>query len=150
MTMTSSRYIRPARMDGVFNRLVGWLARRGISLAGSRQLSVQGRTSGEWRSTPVNPMTLDGVRYLVSPRGITQWVRNIRVSGTGRLTKGRAVEEFRAVEVADADKPAILRAYLKAWKWEVGRFFENLDEHASDERLLQEAPGFPVFRIEQI
>lgn len=110
-------------------------------------LSVQGRTSGEWRTTPVNPLRVGGGRYLVSPRGHTQWVRNIRVSGEGRLSSGRRTENFRVEEVADSEKPPILRAYLKAWAWEVGRFFEDVDATASDDRLLEIAPDFPVFRI---
>ena len=110
-------------------------------------LSVRGRSSGEWRETPVNPLRVAGQRYLVAPRGHTQWVRNLRVAGGGRLTKGRQVEDFTAVEIADADKPPILREYLRVWAWEVGRFFEGVDASSSDERLLEIAPDFPVFRI---
>lgn len=142
------RYVKPSGFDAVFNGAVGWLTRIGIPLAGSRLLSVQGRKSGEWRSTPVNPLRIDGSRYLISPRGHTQWVRNIRVSGAGRLASGRRVEEFTVVEIADDEKPPILRAYLKAWAWEVGRFFENVDASSPDERLREIAPDFPVFRVE--
>jgi hypothetical protein len=144
----NSRYIKPTGADSVFNGFVGWLTRIGIPLAGSRVLGVRGRTSGEWRETPVNPLRVGGERYLVSPRGQTQWVRNIRVSRAGRLRAGRRVEEFSVVEIADADKPPILREYLRAWAWEVGRFFEDVDKDSPDERLLEVAPGFPVFRIE--
>lgn len=143
----SARYVRPTGMDAVFNGAVGWLTKIGLPLAGSRVLSVQGRTSGEWRSTPVNPLRVAGERYLVSPRGRTQWVRNIRVSSEGRLASGRRTEQFRVEEVADAEKPPILRAYLTAWAWEVGRFFEGVDKTSPDERLLEIAPDFPVFRI---
>jgi F420H(2)-dependent quinone reductase len=130
-----------------FNPIVAWLSRRGLSLAGSRVLEVKGRTSGEWRRTPVNPLSFEGKRYLIAPRGNTQWVRNMRVSGGGRLV-GRAVEEFTATELADADKPALLRAYLKKWKWEVGAFFDGVGPDASEEELLRIAPERPVFRIE--
>ncbi len=143
------RYVRPTRMDAVFNGVVGFLTRIGLPLAGSRVLAVRGRRSGEWRTTPVNPLRVGGSRYLVSPRGQTQWVRNLRVSGTGELRTGRRVVVFTATEVADADKPPILRAYLKAWAWEVGRFFEDVDASSPDSRLLQVAPDFPVFRIER-
>jgi deazaflavin-dependent oxidoreductase (nitroreductase family) len=108
---------------------------------------VRGRKTGEWRSTPVNLLTIDGVRYLVAPRGITQWVRNLRAIGTGELAVGRRVEPFRATELADADKPAVLRAYLKRWKFEVGVFFDGVGPDASDEELLRIAPGYPVFVI---
>ena len=82
-------------------------------------LEVKGRKSGEWRQTPVNPLPFEGNTYLVAPRGHTQWVRNLRVSGEGRLVS-RGTETFTATELRDEEKPALLRAYLKKWKWEVG------------------------------
>jgi deazaflavin-dependent oxidoreductase (nitroreductase family) len=145
----SARFIRPTRVDSAFNSVVGFLTRMGLPLAGSRVLAVRGRSSGEWRTTPVNPLRVGGAEYLVAPRGHAQWVRNIRVSGGGELRAGRRTTVFRAVEVPDAEKPPILRAYLKAWAWEVGRFFEGVDANSSDERLAEIAPGFPVFRIER-
>jgi deazaflavin-dependent oxidoreductase (nitroreductase family) len=145
----TTRYIKPQSATNLFNDVVGRLARMGISVYGSRVLFVRGRKSGEWRSTPVNPLPLhDGTRYLVAPRGNTQWVRNLRVTGTGELRIGRRVEPFRATEIADDDKPAILRAYLKRWKWEVGVFFNGVDAKAPEEKLREIAPGYPIFRIE--
>jgi deazaflavin-dependent oxidoreductase (nitroreductase family) len=146
----SERFIRPTRWDAVANRAIGFLTRIGLPVAGSRELAVRGRASGQWRTTPVNPLRVAGVRYLVAPRGQAQWVKNLRAAGTGELrVRGRATA-FRAVEIADAEKPPILRAYLKAWAWEVGRFFEGVDARSSDARLAEIAPGFPVFRIEDV
>ena len=142
------RYLVPDRFSRrVFNPLVARLTRMGISLMGSRILEVRGRTSGELRSTPVNLLTIDGVRYLVAPRGETQWVRNLRAAGTGTLRVGRRVEAFAAVELADADKPEVLRVYLKKWAWEVGRFFDGLQADSPDAEIAAAAPGFPVFRL---
>ncbi len=70
-------------------------------MAGSRVLEVKGRKSGEWRRTPVNLLVYEGNRYLVAPRGETQWVRNMRVSGGGRLVLGNRSEEFSATEVGE-------------------------------------------------
>ncbi|WP_329255287.1 nitroreductase family deazaflavin-dependent oxidoreductase [Actinoallomurus sp. NBC_01490] len=134
-------------MDRVSRRLVSGLTRMGISLLGSRILYVRGRKSGEWRTTPVNLLVHEGERYLVAPRGHTQWVRNMRVSSGGELHLGRRVEVFTATEVADGDKPEILRAYLRRWKFEVGMFFDGVGPDASDEKLLEIAPGYPVFRL---
>jgi deazaflavin-dependent oxidoreductase (nitroreductase family) len=144
---TPSRYVEPSRMDHLFNRTVAALTKLGISVWGSRVLYVRGRSSGEWRTTPVNLLTVDGVRYLVAPRGVTQWVRNLRVAGNGELHVGRRVEKFAATELPDEEKPVVLRAYLKRWGWEVGRFFEGLDANATDEQVRAMAPSFPVFRI---
>ncbi len=147
MTTAAHRYVAPSTVDRWFNRVVGWLARRGVSVAGSRVLAVRGRTSGAWRTIVLNPMDLAGERYLVAPRGETQWVRNLRAAGGGELRLGRRAEPFEAIEVADADKAPVLRAYLDRWGWEVGRFFEGVSEDSDDDALAGIAPGFPVFRL---
>jgi deazaflavin-dependent oxidoreductase (nitroreductase family) len=141
-------YQRPGWFtEHVFNPAVAGLTRLGLSIAGSRVLEVRGRKSGEPRRTPVNPLTFDGKRYLVAPRGHVQWVRNLRATGTGRLLGGRKVEEFSAVELPDDEKPPLLRAYLEKWKWEVGQFFGGVGPDASEEELRRIAPDHPVFRI---
>ncbi len=110
-------------------------------------LEVRGRKTGEPRRTPVNLLIVDGARYLVAPRGQTQWVRNMRARGEGRLLVGRRAEEITATEVPDAERPEILRAYLKKWKWEVGAFFGGVGPDSSDEELARIAPDHPVFRL---
>lgn len=147
MNATEPRYIKPSAGTRVFNSVVARLTRLGLSVWGSRVLAVRGRQSGEWRTTPVNLLTFEGQRYLVAPRGETQWVRNMRVAGGGELRLGRRAEPFTATEVADADKPPILRAYLTRWKMEVGIFFDGTGPDAPEARLLEIAPGYPVFRI---
>ena len=141
-------YKRPGWLTkNVFDRLVSAASRLGISMAGSRRLVVRGRSSGEPRATPVNPLELDGVTYLVAPRGNTQWVRNLRASGgEGELHHGRRSTPFRADEVSDSEKLPILRAYLDKWAWEVGAFFE-LDKDPGDEEIRRIAPDHPVFRL---
>jgi hypothetical protein len=147
--MVADPYIKPGFFTrGLFNPAVTFLtARLGLSLKGARVLSVQGRKTGEWHRTPVNPLNLGGERYLVAPRGETQWVRNIRISRTGRLTLGRKTETVHVEEVADTHKPPILRAYLREWGWEVGQFFGGVGADASEADLVRIAPKHPVFRI---
>jgi deazaflavin-dependent oxidoreductase (nitroreductase family) len=132
----------------VVNRAVAFLTRRGFSVWGSRVLAVKGRKSGEWRTTPVNLLTLDGERYLLAPRGHVQWTHNMRAAGGGELRLGKRVEEFRASEVADDDKIPVLRAYLKRWKAEVGVFFGGVGPDSTDEQLRAIAHKHPVFRIQ--
>lgn len=141
------RYLAPKSGTAVFNRIVAALTRAGISVMGSRVLAVRGRTSGQWRTTPVNLLEVLGERYLVAPRGNTQWVRNLRAAGTGELRLGRRVETFTAVELDDDEKLPVLREYLRKWAWEVGAFFEDLDKDSPDDALRAAAPGFPAFRI---
>jgi deazaflavin-dependent oxidoreductase (nitroreductase family) len=144
----SERFQRPGWITThVLNRIVAGLSRLGLSVYGSRVLEVRGRRSGEWRSTPVNLLRHDGGEYLVAPRGHTQWVRNLRAGGAGRLRVGRRIEAFTAVELADADKPPVLRAYLRRWKVEVGIFFDGVGPDSTDADLLRVAPDHPVFRL---
>jgi deazaflavin-dependent oxidoreductase (nitroreductase family) len=131
----------------VFNALVSVAMRLGVSVLGSRILEVPGRRSGEPRRTPVNLLTLDDERYLVAPRGETQWVRNLRASGGGRLLLGRRSEAFSAHELDDEEKLPVLRAYLKRWKAEVGVFFEGVGPDAPEQELAAAAPRHPVFRL---
>ena len=148
---TPIRYVRPGWFTRhVFNPVIATLTRAGVSIWGSRELRVRGRTSGEWRTTPVNLLTVDADRYLVAPRGVTQWVRNLRVAGEGELRVGRRTEAFRATELSDDEKPAILRAYLKRWKAEVGVFFGGVSGTSPEDDLRRIAPDHPVFRIESV
>lgn len=144
----TSRYLAPdASARWIVNPVMAGLARLGVGVWGARVLEVRGRTSGEWRSVPVNPLELDGRRFLVAPRGDTHWVRNLRSAGRGRLRKGRRVEVFVARELADRDKLSVIRAYLTKWAFEVGRFFDGVTADSSDEELLSVTPGVPVFEI---
>jgi deazaflavin-dependent oxidoreductase (nitroreductase family) len=144
----SAHYRKPGPFTKhVLNPTVALLTRLGIGVAGSRVLEVRGRKSGKWRSTPVNLLTVDGAEYLVSPRGQSQWVRNIRLTGAGRLRSGQRLRDIQVAELADELKPPILRAYLRRWSWEVGPFFAGVSASSSEADLLRIAPEHPVFRV---
>jgi deazaflavin-dependent oxidoreductase (nitroreductase family) len=150
---SAPRYLMPTTAAGrlmarLFNAIVAGLTQLGVSVLGSRVLYVRGRNSGAWRTVPVNLLVYQGNNYLVAPRGHTQWVRNLRAAGEGELHVGSRIDRFTARELADADKPAILREYLARWKIEVAVFFEGVGPDATDAQLLAIAPGYPVFRIE--
>ena len=132
----------------VVNPAVALLTRAGISIWGSRVLRVRGRKSGEWHSHPINLLTYEGKQYLVAPRGLTQWVRNIRVAGGGELLLGTEVQPFKAVEIPDEARVPILRAYLKRWAVEVGIFFQGVGADSAEKELRRIAPDHPVFRVE--
>jgi deazaflavin-dependent oxidoreductase (nitroreductase family) len=144
----SQRYIRPDWFTkNVLNPSIQLLTRLGLSVYGSRILAVRGRKSGEWRTNPVNLLEFQGKQYLVAPRGVTEWVRNIRVSGSGELRLGARRQSIRVEELADSDKPALLGHYLRKWKWEAGQFFEGVDADAPDAEIVRISPNHPVFRI---
>ncbi|MDQ3715781.1 MAG: nitroreductase/quinone reductase family protein [Actinomycetota bacterium] len=168
----SAHYQPPGWLTrNILNRGIARMTRMGVSVAGSRVLRVRGRVSGQVRTNPVNVLSLDGERYLVAPRGQTDWVRNLRAAGTGELVVGRRVETFTATEIAgrsddthrtaeqtaaraaqqdDALLIAVLRAYLRRWKWEVGQFFAGVGPDSTDSQLLSIAPRHPIFRIETL
>ena len=144
----ATRYVRPDRFTKhVFNPLVAGLTRLGISVLGSRILAVRGRKTGEWRTTPVNLLTHEGSRYLVAPRGVTQWVRNARAGSDVELRRGRRREPVVLVELGEDEKVPVLRAYLRRWKVEIGAFFQGVGPDAPDADLARIAPGYPAFRV---
>ncbi|MFE5893424.1 nitroreductase/quinone reductase family protein [Streptomyces sp. NPDC002285] len=145
--MSSPYYLKGSPLNVRFNSVVGWLARHGFSIAGTAEMSVRGRKSGTMQRIPVNPHTYDGTQYLVSARGHSQWVRNMRAAGGGELRVGRKVRQFSAVEIPDETKLPILRAYLEKWGWEVNQYFNGVTAKSSDEEIIAAAPDHPVFRI---
>ena len=141
-------YLRGSALNVRFNSLIGRLARNGLSLLGTAEMSVRGRKSGQLQRIPVNPHTHEGTQYLVSARGHSQWVRNMRVAGGGELRVGRKVRTFTAVEIADDEQKArIVRAYQKRWGWEVNQYFQGITAKSTDAELLAASPDHPVFRI---
>jgi deazaflavin-dependent oxidoreductase (nitroreductase family) len=107
--MQQRHYLKPSWLiRRVANPLLMWFG-------AVPTLWVQGRKTGRWRSVPVNILELDRERYLVSPRGETDWVRNLRAAGGGQFQYGRRTEPFTAVEVPDEEKPRVIEAYLKRW-----------------------------------
>lgn len=142
-------YTPPSSFDRRIMSLVAALTRLGLSVWGSRVLEVRGRKSGEPRRVPVNLLSLGDERYLVAPRGQTQWVRNLRAAGEGQLLLGRRREPFTATEVPDAEKEPILREYLRRWKWEIGQFFQGVGPDSPAAELERIAPDHPVFRLDR-
>lgn len=139
---------RPA-VRRLTNRVMMWLVRRGLPVRGAQVLTVRGRRSGAPRQAPVYPLRHEGHTYLVAPRGHVQWTHNMRAAGGGELRVGRRVRAFTASEVADAEKPPLLRAYLRRWSAEVTGYFaeDGLDRDSTDAQWRAVADHYPVFRL---
>jgi len=140
-----TRYEEPNRAARAANAAIRWLAEMGISIAGTRALRVRGRKSGKQRGVVINLLTVDGVDYLVSPRGNTQWARNVRAAGVVEMGPRWRSEHLRVTEVDDAAKPEVLRRYLARWYWQVKGYVAGLTPESSDEQLRAAAPTIPVF-----
>jgi deazaflavin-dependent oxidoreductase (nitroreductase family) len=134
MAERSRPYLRP---PWILSRVVNPLL---MKLGMVPTLAVRGRRSGRWRTVPVNVLELQGERYLVAPRGNTEWVRNLRVAGEGQLRYWGRVEPFKAIEMPDTAKPPIIEAYLARWSNQVKDQF----------RALPNPEDHPVFRIEPL
>lgn len=135
-----------SRVDRAMNATVRGFARVGISIQGTRILAVRGRNTGAWRTTVLNPITVGGERYLVAPRGETQWVRNLRAARAGELRLGRRHESVTVDEVPVDDRTTVLRAYLAAYGWSAGTYFA-VDADSTDAELAAAAPAHPVFHV---
>ncbi|MGF2944288.1 nitroreductase family deazaflavin-dependent oxidoreductase [Mycobacterium sp. Lab-001] len=143
-----TRYQEPNRAARTANLAVRWLAEMGVSIAGTRAVRVLGRKTGQPRSVVVNLLSVDGVDYLVSPRGNTQWVRNVRAAGVVELGPRRHRTRALVREVDDAVKPDIVRRYLARWYWQVRGFVPAwLTPDSSDGQLRTAAPLIPVFAL---
>lgn len=133
---------------GAANAAIAWvIGRLGLSPAGAQLLEVRGRRTGKTHAVPVNPLEFDGNRYLFSGRGESQWVKNFRAADEATLRVGDRSERIVLVrELADEEKPQIIRAYLDRWYWEV-RSFIGVPKDASLDQLAAIAPQHPVFEI---
>jgi deazaflavin-dependent oxidoreductase (nitroreductase family) len=141
----STRYEEPNRAARVGNAVIRWLAELGVSIAGTRALRVRGRKTGKLRAVVINLLTIDGVDYLVSPRGNTQWARNVRAAGVVEVGPRWRRRSVSATEVEDAAKPELLKRYLDRWYWQVKGYVAGLTPESSDEQFRAAAPSIPVF-----
>jgi hypothetical protein len=142
-----ARYEEPNSAARAANAAIRWLAELGISIAGTRALRVRGRNTGKRRVVVINLLTVDGVDYVVAPRGSTQWVRNARAAGVVDIGPRWRSRRRQITELTDDAKPDLLRRYLVRWYWQVKGFVAGLTPDSSDEELRAAAPSIPVFAL---
>jgi len=142
----SSQFTKPSAVDRFINRAFGFLVKIGLGLPHNFLLEVRGRKSGRVYSTPVNLLEHNGKRYLVAPRGYTQWVRNVIAIGEAVLVKGARRERVSLKMIADDDRPEILKAYLDRYKLTVQRYFP-IPAGSPLESFQPLTPRYPVFEV---
>jgi len=123
MDSNSPTFRAPSAVERFFNRVYGFGVRLGLGFSYNYLLQVRGRKSGKIYSTPIDLLELDGKRFLVAPRGRTQWVRNAEAAGEVTLKRGKTRLRFRLRPIPDTEKPEILKAYLDRFKREVQSYF---------------------------
>jgi deazaflavin-dependent oxidoreductase (nitroreductase family) len=136
----------PTALERAFNRVFGFLVGLGIGFSHNYLLEVRGRKSGKIYSTPINLLEFGGKRFLVAPRGRTQWVRNAEAAGVVALKKGKIKLQFQLRAIPDVEKPEILKAYLDNFKREVQRYFPVAADSPVQAftPLLQNYPAFEL------
>ncbi len=144
--MAEQRFVRETPLARILNRLMGAMLRLGVGPGYMRLLEVRGRKSGKTYATPVNLLELNGRTYLVAARGNTAWARNARAAGRVTLRRGARAASFSARELADADKPAVLKAFLDKYASQVQQFFTAQAGSAAD-AFASMAPSTPVFEL---
>ena len=146
MQSQSPAYRKPSAGERFFNRIFGLLVGLGLGLPHNYLLQVRGRKSGQLYSTPVDLLEISGKRYLVAPRGRTQWVRNAEAAGEVMLKKGRTRLRCRLRSIPDQDKPEFLKAYLDRFRTTVQRYFP-VPADSPAQAFLDIAAQYPVFEL---
>ncbi len=142
----NTMYRRPTKLTRTMNRIVSWLASRGLMPSDTITLEVKGRRSGMIRSNVVTWVERDEERYLVSPRGETEWVRNVRAAGGEAVIRRRERQKVRLEEVPAEQRAPIIKAYLKKTAKATQQHF-GVDPKAEIEEYEGIAARHPVFRI---
>jgi deazaflavin-dependent oxidoreductase (nitroreductase family) len=143
---TTPVFLEPKPVEKIFNRVFGFLVGLGIGPKYSYLLQVRGRKSGRVYATPVNVLDVKGKRYLVAPRGRTQWVRNAEATGEISLKRGRYRQSFRLRPIPDSEKPELLKLYLERFVTAVQRYFP-VEAGSAPETFRELAPNYPAFEL---
>lgn len=139
-------FLRAGLIERTFNRLFGMMVGIGLGLPHNYLLQVRGRKSGKLYSAPIDLLEADGKKFLVCPRGRSQWVRNAEASGRLTLKKGFAQHEYRLRALPDSEKPAVLKGYLDSFKTTVQRYFP-LPAGSPAAAFVEFANRYPVFEL---
>ena len=146
MNSSLAVFREPTAVEKIFNRVFGFLVGIGVPFPHKYLLLVRGRKSGKLYATPVNLLEWKGKRFLVAPRGRTQWVRNAEAAGEVTLKKGSVRLKFLLRPVADAEKLEILKLYLDDFRSEVQKYFP-VAAGSPAESFVEVAGSYPVFEL---
>jgi len=144
--MSAPYFREPSGVERVFNKVFGLLVGLGLAPRYNYLVEVRGRTTGRVYAAPINVLEMAGRRFLVAPRGRTQWARNAEAAGEVVLKRGASRRRFRIRVVPDEDKPEILKTYLDRFKLAVQRYFPV--PAGSDALAFRDVAGrYPVFEL---
>ena len=144
--MSQENYRKANAIEKAFNRTYGFFVGLGIGASYSYLLEVRGRKSGKIYSTPVSLMEISGKKFLVAPRGQTQWVRNAEASGEITLRRGSKRQKYHLRPLSDNEKPEILKTYLDRYKSAVQKFF-SIPAGSPVAAFIPVVQNYPAFEI---
>jgi len=147
--VNAPRYLRPAAVDRIFGHTLAFLVWIGLIRAHFYVLEVRERKTGKTISLPVDPLDLDGRRYLVCARGNSNWVRNARAAGEVVLVRALRRHRYAVRELPHGERPPVLKAYLDRFAGEVQRFFP-VPTGSPIEAFRDLAPRYPVFELQAL
>jgi deazaflavin-dependent oxidoreductase (nitroreductase family) len=146
MSAAVPEFRKPSRAEAIFNRLFGVLVAFGLAPGYNYLVEVRGRTTGRTYSAPINVVNVGARRFVVAPRGRTQWVRNAEAAGDVVLRRGGTSGRFRLRPVSGDEKLEILKIYLDRYKLAVQRYFPV--RAGSNARAFGDvADRYPVFEL---
>ena len=149
MPERASSYLPPSAVERFFGRGLVFLVRIGLVRGHFYVLEVRGRKSGRTISLPIDPLDLDGGRYLVCARGNSNWVRNARTTGEVVLVRAMRRRRYSVRELSPELRPPVLKAYLDRFAGEVQRFFP-VPKGSAVEAFNDLAPRYPVFALQPL
>ena len=146
MTDPEPEFQPPTTVERLLNRAMGALVRRGIGPRHMHLLEVQGRKTGMVHSVTIDLLEDGGTRYLVAPRGYSQWVRNAEVNGEVTVRRGREASRYQLRKLSNTEKPPVLKAYLDRFRREVQRYFP-VPAGSPSEAFAEIAHRYPAFEL---
>jgi len=146
---TVAEFLEPSPLDRTFNKVFGLLVGLGLAQDHNYLIETRGRTTGRVRSTPVNVLDVGGRRFLVAPRGRTQWVRNAEAAGEVVLKRRRQRRRFSLRTLPEGEKPEILREYLERYRLTVQRYFP-VKAGSAPSAFAEIAGRYPVFELKEV
>ncbi|MDP2673817.1 MAG: nitroreductase/quinone reductase family protein [Dehalococcoidia bacterium] len=139
-------YRKPTRLTQMMNGALVWLASLGLTPSRMITLEVKGRRSGETRSTVMNIVEYEGENYVVSPRGESEWVRNLRAAGGEATIRHRGRRSVQLEEVPAEQRAPVLKKYLGENAMSTKQHF-GIDPKAGIAEFAAIAERYPAFRV---
>jgi deazaflavin-dependent oxidoreductase (nitroreductase family) len=146
MNVPPAAFRAPTALERAFSKIFGFLVGMGLGFSYNYLLQVKGRKSGKIYSTPIDLLERGGKRFLVAPRGRTQWVRNAEAAGEVTLKKGSQRQQFKLRALSDQEKPEILKGYLDQFKREVQTYFP-VPAGSPVEAFRELVENYPAFEL---